>query len=108
MGYGQVKGTKTQASELIEIWTGLKDSHLDDFDMLLSGYLPDAASVKSLGRIAQEIRAKSERDKRSFFWILDPVMGDNGRLYVPENVVLCYKDLLQYADLILPNQFEAE
>ena len=35
-------------------------------------------------------------------------MGDNGRLYVSEDVVPAYKALLQYADLILPNQFEAE
>lgn len=35
-------------------------------------------------------------------------MGDQGRLYVNENVVPVYKNLLRDADLILPNQFEAE
>jgi len=40
--------------------------------------------------------------------VLDPVMGDNGKIYVNEDVVPAYKNLLRDADLILPNQFEAE
>jgi pyridoxine kinase len=40
--------------------------------------------------------------------VLDPVMGDNGKLYIPEDEVPEYKTLLREADLILPNQFEAE
>lgn len=35
-------------------------------------------------------------------------MGDNGKLYIPEDEVPEYKTLLRDADLILPNQFEAE
>ena len=35
-------------------------------------------------------------------------MGDQGRLYVNEEVVPIYRNLLRDADLILPNQFEAE
>ncbi|KAL8787267.1 MAG: hypothetical protein Q9213_002315 [Squamulea squamosa] len=40
--------------------------------------------------------------------VLDPVMGDEGRIYVDEDVVPAYKGLLRDADLILPNQFELE
>lgn len=35
-------------------------------------------------------------------------MGDEGRLYIPPDEVPAYKSLLSVADLILPNQFEAE
>jgi pyridoxine kinase len=35
-------------------------------------------------------------------------MGDQGQLYVNEDVVPAYKSILREADLILPNQFEAE
>lgn len=35
-------------------------------------------------------------------------MGDNGRVYVSDDVIPVYKQMLPYADLILPNQFEAE
>jgi len=35
-------------------------------------------------------------------------MGDEGRLYVAEDIVPAYRSLLPHADLILPNAFEAE
>jgi len=35
-------------------------------------------------------------------------MGDQGRLYVNDDVVPAYKKIIHHADLILPNQFEAE
>jgi pyridoxine kinase len=40
--------------------------------------------------------------------VLDPVMGDDGALYVAEEVVPIYKSIIPFADIILPNQFEAE
>lgn len=35
-------------------------------------------------------------------------MGDDGQIYVDKDVVPVYKNLLRDADLIVPNQFEAE
>jgi pyridoxine kinase len=86
----------------------LKESHLDEFDMMLSGYLPGAPAVEAVGVIARELKLKHNLNPGSFFWVLDPVMGDNGKLYVAEDVVPAYKNLIKDADLILPNQFEAE
>ncbi|KAL1864428.1 putative pyridoxal kinase [Diaporthe australafricana] len=107
-GYKQVKGTKVSAQEITDLYDGLKQSYLDDFDMMLSGYIPGAEAVQAVGRIAAELKAKAKSKPGSFFWVLDPVMGDNGRLYVADDVVPAYKSLLPHADLILPNQFEAE
>lgn len=78
--------------------------------MMLSGYIPGADAVQAVGRIAAELKekARGRREPGSFFWVLDPVMGDNGKLYVAQDVVPAYKSLLPNADLILPNQFEAE
>lgn len=76
--------------------------------MMLSGYIPGADSVEAVGAIARKLKAKAAAKPGSFFWVLDPVMGDNGRLYVAEDVVPAYKALVKGADLILPNQFEAE
>jgi pyridoxine kinase len=36
------------------------------------------------------------------------VLGDNGQLYVAAEVVPMYKSIIPHADIILPNQFEAE
>jgi pyridoxine kinase len=41
--------------------------------------------------------------------VCDPVMGDNGKLYVAEEVVGIYADeLVPLAHMITPNHFEAE
>jgi pyridoxine kinase len=90
------------------LYQGLKQSYLDDFDMMLSGYVPGAAALEAVGRIAEELKNKAKSKPGSFFWVLDPVMGDNGTLYVAQDVVPVYKSLVHHADLVLPNQFEAE
>lgn len=108
LGYGQVKGTRATASEITDLYEGLTQSNLDDFQMMLSGYLPGAAAVEAAGKIGRDLKYKATMNPGSFFWVLDPVMGDNGRLYVAEDVVPAYKNLVKDADLILPNQFEAE
>jgi pyridoxine kinase len=95
---------------------------------MLSGYAPSAAAVEAVGAIGQDLQRKAADRPGSFFWgassllgllgyeitndlyatVLDPVMGDQGRLYVNDDVVPAYKSTIQHADLILPNQFEAE
>ncbi|XP_050975717.1 pyridoxal (pyridoxine, vitamin B6) kinase a isoform X2 [Labeo rohita] len=41
--------------------------------------------------------------------VCDPVLGDNGAMYVPENLLPIYRDkVVPAADIITPNQFEAE
>lgn len=109
-GYKQFKGTKVTAQEISDLYDGLKQSYIDDFDMMLSGYIPGAEAVEAVGAIAKDLKAKADKAQApgSFFWVLDPVMGDNGRVYVAPDVVPAYKSLVPYADLILPNQFEAE
>ncbi|KAL2889279.1 pyridoxal kinase [Ceratocystis lukuohia] len=107
-GYGKWKGSRVTAEEISELYDGLKQSYLDDFDMMLSGYIPGAAAVEAVGKIGLDLRRRAEKKPGSFFWVLDPVMGDNGKLYVAPEVVPAYKSIIQYADLISPNKFEAE
>ncbi|KAH8202599.1 hypothetical protein TruAng_003200 [Truncatella angustata] len=107
-GYRQWRGSRVSAQEITDLWEGLKQSYLDRFDMMLSGYVPGAAAVEAVGNIAKELKEKSKAKPGSFFWVLDPVMGDNGKLYVADDVVPAYRGLVHHADLILPNQFEAE
>lgn len=106
--YKQVKGTKTSAGEMLELYEGLQQSNLANFDVLLTGYMPSAEAVQAIGRIGRDIKFNAGTKPGSFFWVLDPVMGDNGKLYIPVDEVPEYKALLREADLILPNQFEAE
>lgn len=52
-----------------------------------------------------------KRKTKVYFQILvcDPVMGDNGKMYVPEEILPVYRDVVvPLADILTPNQFEAE
>lgn len=41
--------------------------------------------------------------------VCDPVLGDNGKLYVPEELVAIYRDeVVPRATVVTPNQFECE
>ncbi|KAL1603486.1 proliferating cell nuclear antigen [Paraconiothyrium brasiliense] len=106
--YKQVKGTKTSPDQILDLYEGLRQSNLNNFDVLLTGYMPSAHCVQAIGKIGRDIKFNAGTKPGSFFWVLDPVMGDNGKLYIPEDEVPEYKALLREADLILPNQFEAE
>ncbi|KAI5289162.1 putative pyridoxal kinase [Ascosphaera aggregata] len=107
-GYRQLKGTRTSAEDVRALYAGICESGLDDFDVMLSGYAPTAEVVQAINDIAVDLRNKSEKAPGSFFWVLDPVMGDQGRMYVNDDVAPAYRRMIPLADLILPNQFEAE
>ncbi|KAL4780195.1 Ribokinase-like protein [Aspergillus varians] len=107
-GYRQFKGTRATGEEIRNLYEGLCMNNLTDFDVMLSGYAPSAAAVEAVGSIGQDLQRKAAGRPGSFFWVLDPVMGDQGRLYVNDDVVPAYKNTIPHADLILPNQFEAE
>ncbi|KAL9093850.1 MAG: hypothetical protein Q9165_003773 [Trypethelium subeluteriae] len=106
--YKQFKGRKTPAEEITELYKGLKQSRLNDFDVMLSGYISTAEAVEAVGKIGRDLKFEAGTKPGSFFWVLDPVMGDNGRLYVGGDVVPAYKNVINQADMILPNQYEAE
>ena len=67
-GYRQWTGTKTSGEEIFELYDGLKQSYLTDFDMLLSGYAPSAEAVEAVGKIGRDLRSKSVLKPGSFFW----------------------------------------
>jgi len=109
-GYRQFKGTRTSPEDIKDLYKGLTDSHLVDFDVLLSGYIPSAEALHEVSIIARDLKTKHEFMKPgSFFWILDPVMGDQGRLYVSQDLVQGYKNVIrggqERPDLIVPNGF---
>ncbi|KAL9074929.1 MAG: hypothetical protein Q9157_004199 [Trypethelium eluteriae] len=105
--YKQFKGRKTPAEEITELYQGLKQSRLNDFDVMLSGYISTAEAVEAVGKIGRDLKFEAVAPPNHRV-VLDPVMGDNGSLYVGEDVVPAYKNVIIQADMILPNQYEAE
>lgn len=67
-GYRQFKGTRATAQEISDLYQGLCQSNLTDFDVMLSGYAPSAAAVESVGTIGIDLQQKAEHKPGSFFW----------------------------------------
>lgn len=66
--YKQVKGTKTSAEQIQDLYEGLRQSNLNDFDVLLTGYVPSAEAVRAVGRIGRDIKFNAGTKPGSFFW----------------------------------------
>ena len=66
--YKQVKGTKTTSAELEQLYEGLRQSHLTNFDVLLTGYVPSAEGVRAVGKIGRDIKFNAGTKPGSFFW----------------------------------------
>ncbi|KAJ1726286.1 putative pyridoxal kinase [Coemansia sp. BCRC 34490] len=105
-GYNKVRGTRFSDTQLRELFEGLCDNGLDTgYSHLLSGYIGNSGNVRAVEEIARSLR----RTNPDLVFVLDPVLGDDGALYVPEELVSLYRDVLcPLADIITPNQFEAE
>lgn len=104
-GYGSVKGTKASAQEILDIYDGLKLANLS-YEFLLTGYVPGEEGVEAVGKVGEDLKTNNP----SLIWLLDPVLGDAGRMYVSEKTIPVYQDILKSGKvtLVTPNQFEAE
>lgn len=72
---------------------------------VLSGYLGDAGQAEAVASLVAAVRMKNPRA----IYVCDPVMGDNGGLYVPQATAEAMRDvLLPIADIATPNRFELE
>jgi pyridoxine kinase len=67
-GYKQVKGTKVTAEQIQDLYAGLKQSYLDDFDIMVSGYLPSPEAIQAVGSIGRELQLKTRNRPGAFFW----------------------------------------
>ena len=76
---------------------------LGEVGAILSGYLGSATQVGCVGKLVSAVKARNP----DALYALDPVIGDGGSLYVPEEQAIALRDdLLPRADLVTPNQFE--
>lgn len=73
------------------------------FDAVLTGYFASVEQVEIAAAAIREIR----KDSPGVLIVADPIIGDDGALYVAEEVAIAIRDqLLPLADIITPNAFE--
>lgn len=85
-------------------------------DAVLTGYFASADQVKRAAEAIDAIRAVQTRTAHNVcayapepLIVVDPIIGDHGKPYVPDAVAEAIRDLLvPRADLLTPNAFELE
>lgn len=104
-GYGELKGTCATGTEILNIYKGLKQVDIQ-YDAILTGYVNGFDTLEAVGDICIDIKNK----KKTVTWLLDPVMGDEGVLYVEKDVIPVYRKILEtkLVDIVTPNQYELE
>lgn len=99
-GHGAPKGFRTKAEDMAQMLAALEAmGALKRIDGVLTGYFASPEQVEEVAKLVARIGPS--------FVLVDPVLGDHGRLYVPEPVAQAIRaHLLPLAHCIAPNGFE--
>ncbi|VDO83145.1 unnamed protein product [Heligmosomoides polygyrus] len=101
--YEHVKGQRLSDVDLTELYEGLRLNDINHYSHILTGYCGNGAFLKKIADIVKDLK---ENDP-SVVFVCDPVMGDNGRYYVPKDLLPIYRDVIvPMADVLTPNAFE--
>jgi pyridoxine kinase len=68
------------------------------------GYVRSASCLERLSEMLDVLRQANP----NLIYVCDPVMGDDGKLYVPQENVAVFRRIIPRADYLFPNQTEAE
>jgi len=105
-GYGLVAGGKTPDDIFNTILGALP--HLDalpHIGAVITGYLGAPSQIDPITKLITTWQAA----RPNGHYVLDPVLGDNGRIYVDKGLVSAMRDnLLPLASFVTPNQFELQ
>ena len=70
---------------------------------VISGYFGSARQAEAVARLVHALKAKNPE----LLYVCDPVLGDDGGLYVPEATAAAIRDhLIPIASIATPNRFE--
>ncbi|HUI96177.1 MAG TPA: pyridoxal kinase PdxY [Xanthobacteraceae bacterium] len=105
-GYGTFRGRATDAAHIREIVEGLVEGGvLAGCDGVISGYLGTGANGAEVLAAVASVKAANPAAR----YCCDPVIGDDGRVYVrPDVAEFIRARALPTADVITPNQFELD
>lgn len=100
-GYGRFDGTMTTSDTLTQL---LNNEVVTKVNFIITGYLPNSKIIQTVEQFLQT------QKPRNTVYLFDPILGDEGQLYVDQSCIHSYKHLLNNTviDIITPNQFELE
>jgi len=100
------KGQVLNGEQLEVLMSGLTANQLlGGTSHLLTGYIGSVTFLRAVASAHAQLKACNP----NLVYVCDPVLGDNGKLYVPPELVDVYRsELIALATVLTPNQFEAE
>lgn len=100
------KGQVLNEKELEDVFSGLVANDLhQQYTHLLTGYVGNPTFLREIANILKTLRSVNP----ALIYVCDPVMGDDGEMYVPKELLPIYRDeIVPLADIVTPNQFEVE
>jgi pyridoxine kinase len=103
-GLGRMARLDPAAADLAALLAALEaDGCWAGLDAVLTGYFPSANTVEVAADAVARIKSTSARVRV----LVDPVLGDAGKLYVAPDTAAAIRDrLLPLADIATPNLFE--
>ncbi|KAJ6684248.1 PYRIDOXAL KINASE [Salix viminalis] len=104
-GYPTFKGQVLNGHQLWELMEGLQANDLLYYTHLLTGYIGSVSFLNTVLEVVKKLRSINPK----LTYVCDPVLGDEGKLYVPTELVAVYREkVVPVASMLTPNQFEAE
>lgn len=101
-GWGQPGGKALDTSHLSAMWSAIKQQKIQ-IDAIMTGYLASDSQINLALDIIKDVKALNSK----VLIIVDPVMGDHGHLYIPEQrAEALVTQLIPLADFITPNAWE--
>ncbi|MCT7376522.1 pyridoxal kinase PdxY [Chelativorans salis] len=103
-GHGPATRIVPPAAEFSAFMHDLEEAPwLGEVAAVLSGYLGEAGQAPAVASLVRRVKEKNPET----LYVCDPVIGDIGGLYVPEETAAAMrKHLLPLADIATPNRYE--
>lgn len=104
-GYPSWTGTSLSSEQIGEIFHGIQSNVHARYSHVITGYCNDVSALRELASIVKELRAQNP----DLVYLCDPVMGDDGELYVKAEIADIYRsEVVPIANVVKLNKTEAE
>eukprot|EP00392_Amoebophrya_sp_AT5.2_P003046 g3051.t1 len=104
-GYPSFSGDVLSPDQLWKIYESLRGLEKNMYSHVLTGYIGSKVLLSRIAKIVADLRERSP----DLIYVCDPVLGDNGKFYAPQEMVAAFvQDILPLATILTPNQFECE
>ncbi|XP_062203937.1 pyridoxal kinase-like isoform X2 [Phragmites australis] len=104
-GYPTFRGQVLNGNELWDLIEGLEENELLHYTHLLTGYIGSVSFLNAVLQVVDKLRSVNP----DLTYVCDPVLGDEGKLYVPQELISVYQQkVVPVSSMLTPNEFEVE